>query len=90
MHDADDRNRSTSDDEEHPPPRREVIIDVSEREPVVVEREPEFPFAGYAPERVRVFVAGGNRRTCAIPIILILLALCCACLGFWVVADNLF
>ncbi len=88
MHDADDHNSPGGDD--HPQPRRERIIDVSSDDPIVVENEAQFPFSGYAPERLRVFVAGGDRRTCAIPIILILLALCCACVGFWVLADNIF
>jgi hypothetical protein len=90
MSGSDERDeRDLNGDEEDPRERRRVI-DVSDREPVVVEREPEFPFAGYAPERMRVYVAQGGRRACAIPLILILLILCCACISFWILTDNLF
>ena len=81
----DDRDRF--DEEDDPYPRRRVI-DVSDSEPVVIEQD--FPVAGYAPERVRVYVARGGRASCAVPVVVVLLLICCACLGFWVLADNLF
>lgn len=91
MHDRGDRNNSAEDSRPEPP--REKIIDVSGPDPVIVERvddATDFPFAGYAPERVRVFVSGGGKRACAIPVIFILLTFCCACIGLYAIADNIF
>jgi hypothetical protein len=39
---------------------------------------------------VRVFTTRGSARTCAVPVILILLLICCACVGLWVLVDNFF
>ena len=91
MNDTGDHNSPDSDDRSDSP--REQIIDVSGGDPVIVdsaEDAADFPFAGYAPERVRVFVASGGNRACAIPIVFILLTLCCACIGLYAVADNIF
>jgi len=85
MSDFDERDRYEDEDDLRP---RRRVIDVSEGDPVVVEQE--FPFAGYAPERVRVYVSRSSRASCAIPLVVVLLVLCCGCVGFWVLADNLF
>lgn len=77
----------TRDDAEGRPGER--IIDVSDREPVIVEDESRLPFFAAGTERVRVYTAGGG-RACAIPAIVILLLICCACAGFWVLVDNFF
>ena len=91
MNDTGDRNSSERESRSDPP--REQIIDVSGHDPVIVESvddEADFPFASYAPERVRVFAASGGSRACVIPILFIVLTLCCACIGFYAVADNIF
>jgi len=75
-------------EEEQPQPER--IIDVSGQDPVVVEDDAGYPFFTGGTERVRVFVASGGTRACAIPLALILLLLCCSCIVFWSLTDNLF
>jgi hypothetical protein len=66
------------------------IIDVSGDRPVVVEEESGFPFVSSGAERIRVFTASGGPRTCAIPLIVILLLLCCSCIAIWSLTDNIF
>jgi hypothetical protein len=86
-----DRRRSEEDAAQDPP--HEQIIDVSGPDPVIIERtedEPEFPFATYAPQRLRLLVAGGVTRNCTIPILFILLSLCCGCIGLYAIIDNFF
>lgn len=78
---------------DHDPDRRanpEQVIDVSGREPVVVEEDSAYPSFAGGTERIRVFVASGGRKTCAIPILVIFLLLCCSCIVFWSLTDNLF
>lgn len=75
-----------SDRRSHP----ERVIDVSGHEPVVVEEDPAYPTFAGGTERIRVFVASGGRKTCVIPILAILLLLCCSCIVFWSLTDNLF
>ncbi|MEZ4522667.1 MAG: hypothetical protein R3A46_13625 [Thermomicrobiales bacterium] len=86
MNSTDRRDHDNGDEERH-----ERIIDVSGTEPMVVEDEDTgYPYLSQGTERVRVFVAGGGARTCAIPAILILLLICCSCIAFWSLTDNLF
>jgi hypothetical protein len=68
----------------------ERIIDVSSREPMIVEDDERAPYFARGPERVRVYVASGGARTCVVPIALVLLLICCACAAFWIAADNFF
>ena len=77
----------SNEDERRPAER---IIDVSNREPVLVEDDERPPFYASGVERGRIFVAGGGTRACAIPAVLILLLTCCACVGLWVLVDNFF
>lgn len=70
--------------------REERIIDVSGKEPVIVEEESGFPYISSGAERIRVYTATGGARTCAIPLIVILLLLCCSCIGIWSLTDNIF
>lgn len=85
MHEPPDSERDRS-----PSPRsdqdRETVIDVSSDEPEIVGEER----AGSGFSNVRVYVAQGGAKTCLIPVGLFLLLLCCACIGFWAVTDNLF
>jgi hypothetical protein len=82
-----DDPRANDDDEQRPGKR---IIDVSSREPVIIEAGERAPFFAGGAELVRVFTSRGSARTCAIPVILILLLICCACVGLWVLVDNFF
>jgi hypothetical protein len=66
------------------------IIDVSGERPVIVEDEASFPYFSSGVERMRVYTATGGARTCAIPLIVILLLLCCGCVAVWSLTDNLF
>ena len=85
MDESERRNREAA---ERPGTGR--IIDVSGDRPVVVEEESGFPFVSSGAERIRVFTASGGPRTCAIPLIVILLLLCCSCIAIWSLTDNLF
>ena len=68
---------------------RDRVIDVTGEQPVVVEESGGFSTFTESADRVRVFVASGDRRTCAIPIIVIILMTCCSCIVLWSLADNL-
>lgn len=83
-----DSERPECGDDDRPQPER--VIDVSGRDPVIVEDNTGYPSFAGGTERVRVFVASGGRKTCAIPLALILLLLCCSCIVFWTLTDNLF
>lgn len=85
MHEPPDRDRNTTEPSQESP-QRETIIDVSSDRPEIVgEERPDHGFSN-----VRVYVAQGGAKTCLIPVGLLLLLLCCACIGFWAVTDNLF
>ena len=72
-------------------PRYDTIIDVTGDQPEFVERElPPSTFFGRQTGEVRVWVAQGGTRGCLIPIGVVLLLLCCSCVGFWVIFDSLF
>ncbi len=72
-------------------PDRGRIIDVSGDDPVIVTDEgSDSPSIFSNAERIRVFTTTGGARTCAIPLIVILILLCCSCIAVWSLTDNIF
>lgn len=70
---------------------QETIIDVSGDQPEVLEREPApGMFFGRQSSEVRVWVTQSGPRGCLIPIAVVLLLICCSCVGIWVLFDNIF
>jgi ribosomal protein L40E len=68
-----------------------TIIDVSDGHSEVVEDEElDRSFSGTYIGPARVYVTRGGNRSCLIIVAVILLAVCCACVGWWSVADSLF
>jgi hypothetical protein len=68
-----------------------TIIDVSGDQPEVIEREPApGTFFGRQTGEVRFWVAQSGPRGCLIPIGVVLLLVCCSCVGAWVLFDSLF
>jgi hypothetical protein len=77
----------------------ETLIDVSSSQPRVLEEEPADPFGpgrvqgGFTTVRIeqgRVFVSQGNRRTCLLIAIVVVLVFCCACWLLWSIPGRLF
>lgn len=72
---------------------QDTVIDVSGDRPELVQDEDEAASGGFVETRVghaRVYVARGNQRACLIPLAIVVLVLCCACLGFWGAVDSIF
>lgn len=68
-----------------------TIIDVSDGDSeVIIEGQQDQPFASSYIGRTRVYVAQGSNRGCLIPIAVVLLLVCCACIGWWTVWDSIF
>lgn len=66
------------------------IIDVSGKDPVIVEDDSGFPYISSGAERIRVYTATGGARTCVVPLIVVLLLICCSCIAIWSLTDNIF
>lgn len=69
-----------------------TIIDISDSDSdVVVEDDPrDRTFSGTYIGPARVYVTSGGNRGCLIVVAVVFLALCCVCVGWWTVADNIF
>ena len=87
MDDSDRREPDATPDDRRPSGR---IIDVSGERPVIVEDEAGFPYISSGAKRIRIYTATGGARTCIIPLIVILLLLCCTCIAVWTLTDNIF
>ena len=69
-----------------------TIIDVSDDRAEIVtgEEERTRTFQGTFVGPARVYVTGGGSRSCLILIVIGVLAACCVCVGWWMVAENIF
>jgi hypothetical protein len=83
----DDLERREGEPDENPGP---TIIDVTEGRPEIVaeERAPSGGFVTTQFGRTRVYVAQSGTRACLVPLAVVLLLLCCACVGFWTLVDQ--
>ncbi|HEX2280818.1 MAG TPA: zinc-ribbon domain-containing protein [Thermomicrobiales bacterium] len=69
-----------------------TIIDVSDgdSEVVIEDTERDRSFSGTYIGPARVYVTSSGNRGCLIIVAVVLLAVCCVCVGWWTVADNIF